>query len=203
MRSWPSPASTSCSRLFSPLTRFWPLRLDRFAEDFRVGQRSWEGDNASMYWRVKKFDLSAGSIRRDSDVGRRCHGRWRAVIRVRLCLMKSKRNVLPILRFETLSPFPARRSGRSACPSFSASIPARARSSPTSCSSAFAPARGWRAGAVIHEGFGDAQFIGWRNPSLAFFSMNWLRREALSDFGVGLGDVGRVGRALYHSGCDM
>jgi len=56
-RSWPSPSSMSRSRLLKPLIRFWPWLLTVSRNTSGLVMTKFDGDSASMNWRVKKFTL--------------------------------------------------------------------------------------------------------------------------------------------------
>jgi len=54
MRSLPLPRSMSSSRLCSPLTRFCPPVAIVSLNTSGLVNAKFDGDSASMYWRVKK-----------------------------------------------------------------------------------------------------------------------------------------------------
>ena len=64
IRSCPSPFSRSASRLFNPLTRFWPPLARVSRSTCGLVMTKFDGASASTYWRVKNatfFCDSSGS----------------------------------------------------------------------------------------------------------------------------------------------
>ena len=78
--SWPSPRSMSASRLFRPRSRFSPPEASVSRTTSGLVSAKFEGDSASMYWRVKKSTFLRASAGRCSTFDT-AWWMWRAAIR--------------------------------------------------------------------------------------------------------------------------